>query len=96
MRGARRAGIRLADNLVTVGYAGKGNKSNPENWFRILKNLPAGTYEIYCHPAYPDETLRRWSYYCDDRARELALLRTRELCEAASKLRVHIVSFSEI
>ena len=77
--------MRLADNLVTVGYAGKGNKSNPENWFRILKNLPAGTYEIYCHPAYPDETLRRWSYYCDDRARELAMLRN---TGAVSKQRV--------
>ena len=96
MRRARRAGIRLADNLVTVGYAGTGNKSNPENWFRILKNLPAGTYEIYCHPAYPDETLRRWASYCDDRARELAILQGNELCRAAREAGVEIINFNAI
>ena len=96
MERARAAGMRLADNLVTVGYAGIGNKTNPDNWLRILKNLPGGTYEIYCHPAYPDETLRRWSYYCDDRAQELAILRKQELCEAAREAGVQILNFHEI
>jgi len=58
MQNARAAGMRMADRLVTVGYAGAGNKTNPDNWVRVLRNLPAGTYEIYCHPAYPDDTLR--------------------------------------
>jgi len=96
MRKARAVGIRLADNLITVGYAGTGNKAHFENWLRILRNLPAGTYEIYCHPAYPDGILRQWSYYCDDRARELAILRNRELHEAARKLDVEIISFNAI
>lgn len=96
MRKARAAGMRLADNLITVGYAGLGNKTNRENWLRVLKNLPRGTYEIYCHPGYPDETLRRWSWYCDHRARELALLRSEELRRAAEEAGVEIISFRSI
>jgi chitin disaccharide deacetylase len=96
MRKARAAGMRMADKLVTVGYAGVGNKSNPDNWGRILRNLPAGTYEVYCHPAYPDETLRRWSVYCAERARELAILRKKELCMLARDAGVEIISFDAI
>lgn len=96
MRKARAAGMRMADRLVTVGYAGVGNKSNPDNWKRILRNLPAGTYEIYCHPAYADETLHRWSYYYDERAQELAILRNKELCDIARDAGVKIISFDAI
>jgi len=93
---ARAAGMKMADNLVTVGYADRGNKTNHDNWLRILHNLPIGTYEIYCHPAYPDETLRRWASYCDDRAEELAILRRPELSDFARKLRIEITSFDAI
>jgi len=96
MRTARSVGMRMADRLVTVGYAGFGNKSNSENWRRILTNLPAGTYEIYCHPGYVDDTLRRWSIYCEDRERELTVLRKPELCETARACGVEIVSFDAI
>lgn len=96
MAKARAAGMRMAERLVTVGYAGVGNKANLDNWLRILRNLPSGTSEIYCHPAYPDDTLRRWSYYCDERAAELAILRRPDLREAAQRLGVEIVSFDAI
>jgi chitin disaccharide deacetylase len=96
MQKARAAGLRLADNLITVGYAGMGNKTHLENWLRILRNLPVGTYEIYCHPAYPDNTIRQWSYYCDDRAKELAVLRREELYEAACRSGVEIINFDAI
>jgi predicted glycoside hydrolase/deacetylase ChbG (UPF0249 family) len=96
MSKARIAGMRMADRLVTVGYAGTGNKAIPDNWLRILQNLPPGTHEIYCHPAYPDDTLRRWSYYYEDRAAELAILRRPDLREVAHKLGVELVSFDAI
>jgi chitin disaccharide deacetylase len=96
MRKARSAGIRTADDLITVGYAGRGNKTNPDNWRRILENLPPGTHEIYCHPAYPDDTLQRWAYYCDERASELAILRRQELRELARKVDVEIISFHAV
>jgi chitin disaccharide deacetylase len=96
MSQARAFGMRMADSLVTVGYAGMGNKANPDNWQRILWNLPAGTYEIYCHPAYPDDTLCRWSYYCDDRAAELEILRKEDLRKVAQEAGVEIINFEAI
>jgi chitin disaccharide deacetylase len=96
MRRARAAGMRMADTLVTVGYGGAGNKTRGENWTRILRHLPPGTHEIYCHPAYPDETLRRWSYYQEDRAQELAVLRTPALREEAARQNVELITFDAI
>jgi predicted glycoside hydrolase/deacetylase ChbG (UPF0249 family) len=93
---AREAGLRMADNLITIGYAGMGNKTLRENWLRVLHNLPVGTYEIYCHPGYVDDTLRRWSIYCEHRERELAVLRNPELCETARACGVEIISFDAI
>ena len=46
MRLARSSGMRMADSLVTVGYAGIGNKSILENWLRLLRNLPVGTQSL--------------------------------------------------
>jgi chitin disaccharide deacetylase len=96
MRRARRSGMRMADALVTVGHVGAGNKSVMENWLRILANLPAGTYEIYCHPAYPDETLRRWATYVDDRLKELAILSDPRLVAAAEQAGVELISFHQL
>jgi predicted glycoside hydrolase/deacetylase ChbG (UPF0249 family) len=93
---AQAAGMRMADKLITVGYAGIGNKAEYENWQRILRNLPDGTYEIYCHPAYPDDTLRRWSYYYDERRRELDILRGRQLRQLATDLGIQLVPFQAL
>ena len=94
---ARAVGMRMAGDLVTVGYAGMGGKSNIHNWLRVLNNLPRGTHEIYCHPAYPDATLRRWSYYCDERGQELEILRGIELRELALKnAGVELISFDAL
>jgi predicted glycoside hydrolase/deacetylase ChbG (UPF0249 family) len=96
MRKARSAGMHMADDLITVGYAGTGNKTNANNWLRILENLGAGTHEIYCHPAYPDDTLRRWSIYFDERAKELAILRAGDLRKTAAKLAIELISFNDL
>jgi chitin disaccharide deacetylase len=96
MRIARRAGMKMADALITVGHVGAGNKSILGNWFRILGNVPAGTYEIYCHPAYPDETLRRWASYVDDRSKELEVLSNRGLVAAAEKAGVELIGFHQL
>ncbi len=96
MRRAAAAGLRMADRLVTVGYAAMGNKAVAENWVRILRNLPSGVSEIYCHPAYPDETLERWASYTRPRAQELEILRRPELRELARSLGVRLVSSLEL
>lgn len=96
MRVARQRGMRMPDRLITVGYAGLGNKTSAQNWVRILSNLPRGTFELYCHPAYPDETLRQWSSYLEERRQELEILRARDLKEMAARLGIAIIPFSSI
>lgn len=96
MQWAARQGLLMADRLVTVGYAGVGNKSRAENWERILRNLPAGTSEIYCHPAHPDETLRSLATYVEPRRQELEVLRSTHLRDVARSEGVRLVSFLEV
>jgi chitin disaccharide deacetylase len=96
MRRARRAGMKMADALVTVGHAGVGGKATTEGWQNILANLPNGTFEIYCHPAYPDETLRRWAAYVSHREDELRVLSNPSLRETAKQKGVKLISFHDI
>lgn len=93
---ARKRGFRMADALLTIGYAGTGNKTNPENWKRILNNLPEGIFEIYCHPAYPDKTLYQWASYMNDRADELEILKQPWLRELAATKNIELISFFQI
>ena len=96
MRTARARGMRMPDHLITVGYAGLGNKTNMENWVRILTNLPPGTSEIYCHPGYPDDTLHKWSYYCNERLRELEIIQNPTLMGVIRNLGIQQVSYRSI
>ena len=42
------------------------------------------------------ETLRRWSYYQDDRAQELAVLRAPALREEAARQNVELIAFDAV
>lgn len=96
MAKARRNGMKMADRLITVGYSRFGNKSVLENWKRILRNLPPGTSEIYCHPGYPDETLEKWSYYVEERKKELDIFTSGELREYADKMNIQLINFFDL
>jgi chitin disaccharide deacetylase len=96
MNSARRAGLRMADRLITVGYGGNGKKDSRANWEAILGNLPHGTFEIYCHPAYPDDTLRQYATYVEQREKELEILSDPELPRIAANRNIQLVSFHEI
>jgi chitin disaccharide deacetylase len=96
MRSVRTAGVLCADRLVTVGYAGVGRKTVAANWERIFNHLPVGTYEVLCHPARPDATLRRYARYVDERRDELAVLRQPQLRAAAGDAGVALISFLDL
>lgn len=97
MRRARRSGMRMADRLVTVGYAGTGNKAVSANWHRILDNLPdAGTYEVYCHPAYPDAVLEAHAAYRAPRREELRILGDPGLRHRAAANGIELVAFDAL
>jgi len=96
MRRAAAAGLRMADRLVTIGYAGLGNKACRETWISVFQNLPQGTFEIYCHPAHPDEVLAKWASYVQPRAEELRILSDPALRSAASKSGVELIGFADL
>ncbi len=82
---------------MTVGYAGTGNKTVFDNWVNVLRNLPAGTFEIFCHPGYPDPVLRRWAAtYAEPRLAELEILSSPRLRDIAAAENVELISFHDL
>lgn len=96
MRKARKAGMRMADRLITPSLLDGTRKFHREFWSELFHRLPGGTSEVYCHPGYPDETLRQHADYVDERLGELELLRDPALAEEAVRCGVELISFREI
>ncbi|KKI86854.1 chitin disaccharide deacetylase [Shouchella clausii] len=68
------AGLRFLSDLLDTNFYKEGAN---EDYFAELSEQYKGydgTIEVMCHPAYIDETLRTYSSYVDDRARELRVL----------------------
>ena len=96
MRKARRAGMRMADRLITPGLLDSARKYQYEFWEQLFWKLPEGVSEIYAHPGYPDETLRNYSRYVDERLEELKILRDPALRQKALQAGVELISFREV
>lgn len=88
--------IKTADRLITPAYVDNSKKYYEETWVNIIKTLPAGTSEIYCHPGYPDDVLRRYAKYVDERKLEVEILTSKTLKDAINKNNVEVVSFNEL
>ena len=96
MRRARSAGMKMADRLITVGLLDGYRKYQKEFWLELFKNLPEGVSEIYCHPGYPDETLKQHARYVEERLEELKILKDTELVKYAEKAGVELISFHQL
>ncbi len=96
-RRARVAGFRMADRMVTPVRAGPGTwKTDRAMWEALFRLLPPGTSEIYCHPGYPDETLRAHARYIEGREAEARVLSDPGLADEAGHHGVELISFYEI
>lgn len=96
MRRARRSGMTMADRLISPGVVDGSRKFQREFWIELLRVLPRGVSEIYCHPGYPDETLAAHATYVDERLDELKVLSDPALAEEAARQGVELVSFWDI
>lgn len=96
MWSARRVGIRMADRLLCFGNLEKANDVLLKSWLNIFKNVPPGTNEIFCHPAYVDADLRRYATYVDSREKEVAALTNGILKDALPQSGVQLISFHDI
>lgn len=97
MARARAAGFRMADRMITPVRAGSGTwKTDRAMWEALFRLLPPGTSEIYCHPGYPDETLRAHARYVEEREAEARVLSDPTLAEGAARQGVELISFHEV
>jgi len=92
----RRRRMKTADRLITPGYMDGSHKSALETWLSIIKNLPQGTNEIYCHPGYPDDELAKYAYYVKERETEIQVLTDPQVKKAISENEVELISFYDL
>ncbi len=94
---ARAWGMRTPDRLITPAQVGPDSrKTEWVMWETLLRALPRGTSEIYAHPGYPDDTLRRYARYVAPRRREAAILSSPDLAPMARRAGVEPISFWEL
>ena len=86
----------MADRLITPAYIDNSEKFMLGSWINIIRSLPKGINEIYCHPGYPDDELRRYAKYVDERALEVDVLTSPVLIQCIKKENVQIISFNQI
>ena len=65
-------------------------------WLQLLRNVPEGWSEVFCHPAHPDDALRRWATYVDQRRREIDVMTSRETREEIQRCGIELKSFHDL
>jgi len=89
-----RAGLLSTDG--TVGIVVTGSLDAP-SFRRIVEHMPAGTWELVCHPGYDDEELRAsGTRLLQSRARELALLNSPQARELLVRHNVDLISYRDL
>lgn len=91
---ARRQGIRMADRLLSTER--NSDKADLERWLQLLRNVPRGWNEVFCHPAYPDDELRKWASYVDERLEEVRVLTCEETKEEIRRCGIQLHSFHDM
>ncbi len=90
---AKSRGMQMADRLICIGHTTKSTKGQIKVWQTLLKNLPSGTNEIYCHPGYPDRTLKQYASYVNERKNELDVLLSNEFKLLIQSNQVELTDF---
>lgn len=93
---ARSNRIAMADRLISPGYADSSHKSYLDSWLQVARTLPDGVNEIYCHPGYPDEALRKYASYVEPRLTEVKVLTSNELEAVFEDFRIELISFNDL
>lgn len=93
---SKKAGLILADRLITPGYLDSSHKTFSYFWKILAQTLPPGISEIYCHPGYPDDMLRKNAKYVEERAIETKILTDSKLLDYFKKQNIDIISFHDL
>jgi len=91
---ARRQGVKMADRLLSTER--NSDKADLSRWLQLLRNVPAGWSEVFCHPAYPDDELRHWATYVDERLTEVRVMTCDETKAEIARCGIRLRSFHEL
>ncbi len=91
---AEKKGMKMADRLLSP--MPENGKDRLEFWHAAFSNLPGGTSEVYCHPAFPDDTLKQWAKYVDPRQTETYLLLSSEFAELRKQSNARLIGFNDL
>lgn len=95
MRYARKLGFKMADRLIQPDLLPrKLSLYHIDNWILMMKSLPEGISEIVTHPAYPDETLRKYAAYFQERDEERRALQSPLLREVIEEENIKLISYN--
>jgi hopanoid biosynthesis associated protein HpnK len=93
----KRAGLITPDGVVGVIETGSVESSGYSSLLRqTLASLPAGTWELVCHPGYNDADLRAArTRLLDSREEERRLLTSPELRQFLEEQKIRVISYRE-
>jgi hopanoid biosynthesis associated protein HpnK len=86
----RRAGVRHPDRMFGLHQTGHVSE---EYLLHVIRSLPPGVSELYCHAAQPDDESRRWRPPDYDPRSELAALLSPRVRAALEEEGVELVSY---
>jgi predicted glycoside hydrolase/deacetylase ChbG (UPF0249 family) len=84
------AGVALHPNFR--GQLGK----LPEAWRFALNNMPEGTFEIWCHPGFPEPGFSKTDPLRDQRLVEVKMLGDSSLLATIRDSRIHLTTFQQL
>ena len=84
----------MANRLMSTQHT--GDKAILERWLQLLRNVPEGWIEVFCHPAYPDDELRRWATYVEQRRVEIDVMTCRDTKEEIRHCGIELKSFHDL
>jgi predicted glycoside hydrolase/deacetylase ChbG (UPF0249 family) len=91
---ARRQGVVMADRLMSTSRM--GYKAVQEYWSQLLRNVPEGWNEVYCHPGFPDDLLRRYSTYVEPRRYEVDVMTSAETQREIERSAIRLRTFHDL
>ncbi len=92
----RARAFRMADRAVLLGVLPGTDPRDPATWRRLLRCLPPGTSEVWCHPGYADDDLRRVASLVEAREAEVQALRDPSLVQTAREAGIRVIRFSDL
>lgn len=76
-------------------FRGKLDKL-PDAWNFALKNMPGGTYEIWCHPGFPERGFSETDPLSEQRNLELGILTDPQLTETIREAGIRLTNFKQL